>query len=726
MQATGKFLRRSVWAWPIVAAVIFGAAGWGVHRVVEHAMHEQRAAELNVMADAGVAAVEAWMTEQRKIAELYAQDEQTQALVEELLKTADAAANDPAVKDPAGVERRLVQSPAQNSLRARLKPRLALTHHVGYFVVSPRGVVVAADQDAPVGKQLAGYRQEIFARATAGKSVVSKPFPSPLLLPDAQGELRTNLPTMFTIAPLRDGTGHGVAALGLRIRPEEQFTDILETVRFGDSGETYAFDSTGLMLSASRFDEQLKQIGLLVDRPDARSILTVEVRDPGVNMAAGERPTLRRPEQPLTRMAADAVLGHNGVDADGYPGYRGIPKVGAWRWLPEYDFGIATEVDSAEAFLPVLLLRRAFWSLMGLLGLSAVGIFFAMRYIARQQRALQTATLTAKQLGQYALEDKLGAGGMGTVYRARHAMLRRPTAVKLLDLDKISDTALARFEREVQLTSGLSHPNTVAIFDYGRTDDGIFYYAMEYLEGLNLDDLVKKYGPLGEARTLHILRQLCGSLAEAHAAGLVHRDIKPANIFLTRRGGLCDFVKVLDFGLVKARDGVDQAGVTSPNALMGTPLYLSPEGVTAPDEVDARADVYAVGAVGYFLLTGTPVFNGATLMEICLKHTNEPPQAPSARLGRRIDPQLEALLMSCLAKEKTARPNDAGDLLARLEAIAPGETWTWQSAAIWWQTQAGIQNATTAEDLTVNKSSLEATQAAGAPPLDRTSDYSSR
>ena len=721
MQATGKFLRRSVWAWPIIAAVILGAAGWSVHRVVEHAMHEQRAAELNVMADAGVAAVEAWMTEQRKIAELYAQDEQMQTLVEELLKIADAAA-----KDPADVERRLVQSPAQNSLRARLKPRLASTHHVGYFVVSPQGVVVAADQDAPVGKQLAGYRQEIYARALAGKSLVSKPFPSPLLLPDAQGELRTNLPTMFTIAPLRDGTGRGVAALGLRIRPEEQFTRILETVRFGDSGETYAFDSTGLMLSASRFDEQLKEIGLLVDRPEARSILTVEVRDPGVNMAAGERPALRRPEQPLTRMAADAVLGHNGVDADGYRGYRGIPKVGAWRWLPEYDFGITTEVDSAEAFLPVILLRRAFWSLMGLLGLSAIGIFFAMRYIARQQRALQTATLTAKQLGQYALEDKLGAGGMGTVYRARHAMLRRPTAVKLLDLDKISDTAMARFEREVQLTSGLSHPNTVAIFDYGRTDDGIFYYAMEYLEGLNLDDLVKKYGPLGEARTLHILRQLCGSLAEAHAAGLVHRDIKPANIFLTRRGGLCDFVKVLDFGLVKARDGVDQAGVTSPNALMGTPLYLSPEGVTAPDEVDARADVYAVGAVGYFLLTGTPVFDGATLMEICLKHTSEPPQPPSARLGKRIDPQLEALLMSCLEKEKTSRPNDAGDLLRRLEAIAPGEKWSWESAAIWWQTQAGIQNATTAADITMNRSSLEATQAAGSPPLDRTSDFSNR
>src|SRR5262249_34398118 len=300
---------------------------------------------------------------------------------------------------------------------------------------------------------------------------------------------------------------------------------------------------------------------------------------------------------------------------DGYRDYRGSPSVGAWRWLNDYDFGVGTEVDTAEAFRPVYILRRAFWGLMGLLAVSAVGIFAAMGFMDRQPRALQKATLEAKQLGQYALEENLGAGGMGTVYKARHAMLRRPTAVKLLDVDKMSDAAVARFEREVQLTSGLTHPNTVAVFDYGRTPDGIFYYAMEYLDGMNLDDLVKKHGALPEARMAFILRQVCGSLAEAHAAGLVHRDIKPANIFLTRRGGLHDFVKVLDFGLVKALDGQDKANVTSPNALIGTPLYLAPEAMNHPDRVDARTDVYAVGAVGYFLLTGTPVFTGSTIME---------------------------------------------------------------------------------------------------------------
>jgi len=343
-------------------------------------------------------------------------------------------------------------------------------------------------------------------------------------------------------------------------------------------------------------------------------------------------------------------------------------------------------VDAAEAFRPVYILRQVFGGLMALLILCALGIFLAMLFIARQHRALQKATLAAKKLGQYALEQKLGAGGMGTVYKARHAMLRRPTAVKLLDVDKISDTAIARFEREVQLTSALSHPNTVAVFDFGRTPDGIFYYAMEYLDGINLDRLVKRFGPLPEARMVYILRQVCGALAEAHRAGLVHRDVKPANIFLTSRGGMHDFVKVLDFGLVKALDGQETANLTSANVMTGTPLYASPEAVSHPDQVNARTDVYSVGAVGYFLLTATPVFTGDSVVEICMKHVNAAPDPPSVRSGKPFSGDLEGLLLRCLAKSPSDRPGDAAELLRELEACAIDGTWTARDAAAWWAT----------------------------------------
>ncbi len=680
IQATGRFLRRQLWAWPIIAAVVLGGAGWWVNHSLEDAMRRQRVADLDAMVDASVTALRTWIGEQRINVQLIAEDEQLRPMVMELLQLADES------RDAA---RNLVQSKAQEALRLRLQRRVQLSGYVGYYVVSPKGVVLAADQDQPVGSTVARSRKDIFEEAAAGKTLVSKPFRSRLLLLDKNGELRANLPTMFAAGPLCDERGKPIAALGLRIRPEDNFTRILQVVRFGQSGETYAFDRNGLLLSESRFDADLKQLGLLVDQPDAQSILTVEIRDPQVNMARGERPKTRRADQPLTRLAADAVQGKDGHDADGYRDYRGVPTVGAWRWLADQDFGVATEIDVAEAFRPVVVLHRAFWVLMGLLILSAVGIFAAMLFIARQQRALQRATLAARKLGQYALEEKLGAGGMGTVYKARHAMLRRPTAVKLLDVDKMSDTAIARFEREVQLTSALTHPNTVAVFDYGRTPEGIFYYAMEYLEGMNLDDLVRRFGPLPEARSVYILRQVCGSLAEAHAAGLVHRDVKPANIFLTNRGGLHDFVKVLDFGLVKAVDGVETANLTSPRAMTGTPLYASPETISRPDQVDCRTDVYAVGAVGYYLLTGSPVFSGESMVEICMKHVRAVPEPPSVRIGKPVSRDLEQLLLRCLAKSPSERPRDAAELATLLGGCVIEGTWTAEDAKAWWAAREG-------------------------------------
>src|SRR4030095_2616901 len=234
---------------------------------------------------------------------------------------------------------------------------------------------------------------------------------------------------------------------------------------------------------------------------------------------------------------------------------------------------------------PLRILRTGFFTIFGLLALGAVVIFVVMRLANRLQDSALKAALKARQLGQYALEEKIGAGAFGTVYRGHHALMRRPVAVKVLDATQANETSIARFEREVQLTCQLTHPNTISLYDFGRTAEGLFYYAMELLDGLSLDALVNKYGRQPEGRVIHILRQVCASLAEAHARGLVHRDIKPHNIFLTRRGDVPDFVKVLDFGLVKARNVEGQAELTGATATPGTPLYMSPEAVEHPDRV---------------------------------------------------------------------------------------------------------------------------------------------
>ncbi len=308
---------------------------------------------------------------------------------------------------------------------------------------------------------------------------------------------------------------------------------------------------------------------------------------------------------------------------------------------------------------------------------------------SRQLYGLRARIREIGRLGQYTLEEKLGEGGMGVVHRATHAMLRRPAAIKLLLKDRASEQDQARFEREVQLTSRLRHPNTISIFDYGRTADGVFYYVMEYLDGLDLDRLVRSLGPLAPARAIHVLVQVTDALAEAHALGLIHRDIKPANIVLTARPDEPDVVKVVDFGLVRSLDGATGESVTS-SVVTGTPMYLSPEAITAPQTVDARADIYALGAVAYFLVTGTHVFEGGTIVELCSKHLLMPPEPPSARLGRALPADLEAIILQCLAKDRDTRPATATALRTALRACVDAAAYDAAAASQWWRDrQAG-------------------------------------
>ena len=288
-----------------------------------------------------------------------------------------------------------------------------------------------------------------------------------------------------------------------------------------------------------------------------------------------------------------------------------------------------------------------------------------------------------RQLGNYTLEDQIGEGGMGIVYRARHCMLKRPAAIKLLHSMKLGPDSLARFESEVQLTCQLTSPHTVAVYDYGVTSEGLFYYAMEYLDGINLGHLIQDYGPQTPGRVIHILQQACSSLAEAHATGLIHRDLKPDNMMLCCRGGIPDMLKVLDFGLARVISSHPERDPFS-IGISGTPLYMAPEAITSPQSIDAHSDLYSIGAAAYFLLTGLPVFDGETVSEILRQHISADPESPSERLGITIDADLEAIVMQCLAKNPADRPKSAQELSRMLGRCGAAKSWGSEEAADWW------------------------------------------
>lgn len=305
-------------------------------------------------------------------------------------------------------------------------------------------------------------------------------------------------------------------------------------------------------------------------------------------------------------------------------------------------------------------------------------------YGSHRIEVLREQAVEARKLGQYRLKHRLGGGGMGEVYLAEHVLLRRPCAIKFIRPDLANDPQfLRRFEREVQATATLSHPNTVEVYDYGLADDGTFYYAMEYLPGLSLEELVHRHGSLEPERVVHLLRQVCGALGEAHGVGLVHRDIKPGNVLICQRGGLHDVAKLLDFGLVRTphrgRDGLTQVGL-----IAGTPDYMSPEQARGSADVDARSDIYSLGALAYFLLTGHPPFERETAVQTLAAHLADEVASP-ATLRADLPADLEGIVLRCLAKTPSLRYQSAGEVESALTECACACQWTPQRAAGWWR-----------------------------------------
>ena len=715
-----------LWIFPLMIAALVAVFGWWGNGQLRKTIEKELKAQLNATLNANVTALEIWTVNQLKLTTSLATETSAHDLGLRIL-------------EGGGARGPTFQTDAEQ-LANYLRPRLKLMGYETAHLVTTNFTVVATSQRnwmaaaQPISEAHTNKFAELF---TSGQPVIITPFKPELLLQrralkfgpgllgtnaDARRNVRPlpakagagrgrrgDITMMQVAAPIRNAADKICGALALIINPDNEFSKILSVARSGESGETYAFDQTGLLISHSRFDDQLRQIGLLA-ATNSSSTLNLRLQDPGGDLTQGYKPGENEEAgRPLIRLVAGALENEKGVEVEPTRDYRGVPVVGAWRWLPKLGFGVATQIDAREAYRPLHVLQWLFIILTLLLLLFAVGMFVFSYANAISRQRLTEAELKLKQLGQYNLEEKIGEGGMGAVYRARHAMMRRETAVKILLPDRADTAAIERFEREVCLTCQLTHPNTIQVYDYGHTPDNLFYYAMEFLHGLNLHTLVARFGCIPEGRVIHILTQVCGSLAEAHGLGLIHRDIKPGNIFLCQRGGAPDCVKVLDFGLVREfrNTNIEQNAPEEKTAIEGTPWFMPPESILNPAQSDPRSDIYSVGALGYYLLTGGSfVFEGETIWDIHQRQLEGNPVPPSQRTANPISHELEEIILRCLAVDPNQRPQTADELRELLLATPHAADWKLANRLAWWES---FQSESTTENPTTDPATSRAT-----------------
>ena len=654
--ARGFSSRRAPWLLLAGLAAALALGAYVVDRALLSRLQSNVRTMLQIVQHERVTALRLWADERVRVAERVAKSEYVRDKLLHMLR----ADTDPTVLLEQG-----------RVLRRDLEPIVEGLSLAGFAALDSRGHGVAQFGDVMQSVNLPLVHWPRADEALAGRAVLTAPYALSI-----QNAVIGGTAALFAWAPVADESGRALGVFGLRLNPYQTFAVLLGSRDAEGSAESYAFNREGLMLSSSRFDPQLHAIGLL--HPGQGSMLTVSVRDPGGDMTQGFQPTTTRGAQPLTRMARAAIDGGQDTDVLGYRDYRGVPVVGTWTWLPQIDIGVATEIDVAEAYAVMQPLRWAYWAISGCLCLAVLAaLFFGSR-----SRALESTVEAAAQLGRYRLGRKLGEGGMGSVYEAEHILLARRAAIKILNAPERTDL-IARFEREVRATAMLTHPNTISIYDYGRAESGAFYYAMEYIDGVDLDTLVDRWGPLSVERVLHVLMQVAGSLAEAHEAGLIHRDVKPSNIMLALRGGVPDFVTVLDFGLVRDQHPNAEVKLTADDELLGTPLYMAPEAISEGMEIDARADLYSLGATAYYLLTGRDSYDGSSANEVMSKRVSGS-YTPIEQHGVELPERVKSLVQRCMSRDPALRPQTARALLIEVEALQQHWPWDRARAEVYW------------------------------------------
>ncbi len=612
-------------------------------------------------------AFDQWEQQELDRAVSWASHPEVNSIVNELVRDSSSLAGDE-------LTNYLHQSDASERLQA------ALTELAGRpvkFAVWDRRMYTLADWNQSKNPEIVGAfvtstGANTLARVLKDRPAMYLPYMSSPISVGYRSEGTSPILSIFV--PVYDGSSERATAI-MMLRGyglEDIYNDMLLKWNAESNQEFYLVSRDCAMITASRYDVQ--SLGLAFKKPERKQLPWV--RDPGVNLVDGQQPDsspLTWPETLLARQVKSRLSGH---DINGYRNYVGEKVVGAWLWMPRHGAMLAHEINYDSSFAAASAFRWATIGLSTLFGLSLLAFFSYAAFTRSSRRQLRDLS----EVGPYQIQEIIGEGGMGRVYLAEHALLCRQSAVKVLVKGENDLSIISRFEREVQLASQLTHPNTIAIYDFGRNKDGIFYYAMEYINGAHLGQLVEFEGALPPGRCIYVLRQLCRALQEAHQAGVVHRDIKPQNIMVCNRGGEPDFVKLFDYGLVKAfAPGVSHS-TSQTEVVVGTPRFMAPERLNSPWLADPRVDVYSIGALAYFLLTGQlpPLVSPTEGME------SEQPGVETIDLPADVV-DFGGLLSTCMSVEPSTRPSSMNSLINELEALSEKYTWSRDDSLEWWE-----------------------------------------
>lgn len=619
-------------------------------------LKEIRRTEIEAQLETNARTLDLWIEEFEREAAFLARIPRLRAMVGELLTARSNMSSDSL----------LAYHPMQDSIKSMVSEIHGRLPFSGFLVVSTDGTLLAATYTENVGIQFNAQVVQTFLPDIWDQG-------SRFLIPQAgvnwfQQPLRkgNDQANVWAFAPIQNRNGTPLGLLGLARPASDEFSDIFKTGQLGETGEAYAVGSLGELLSDTRFLSDVQNSRWGKEHADLLN-RGFKIADPAVRITQNKLPPRSLEHWPLTPPAA--AIGQafhqpnaeqSGILLTPYRDYRGEQVIGGWTYLHQHGMGIVVEMDAEEAYRPLGYLQLPYYmALLVSIVLAGFNVYSGITI-----RRLRKRTLEDRQIGVYRVGKQLAKGGMGEIYRAEHALLKRPTALKIMRRGIDADEAMIQnFQREVTLAARLEHPNTISVYDYGTTPEGDFFYAMELLEGVTLEELIQQEGAQPPNRVYHIVRQVAASLEEAHGLGLVHRDIKPSNIMLCTIAGMDDVVKVLDFGLAHR---VNNTPAGAPR-LEGTLRYMAPEQILRPQTTRFSVDIYGLGILGYVLLAGHDPFVHDDETDMLTQVINLEPLPLKAYPAS--DPLVQ-LIWSCLAKNPEDRPSSIKAFVTQLNAIA--------------------------------------------------------